>query len=319
MVTYFKNSKQYLIVDENMNWDFSDEKRIEFRKGFTLKEVKKGFVYNYKFWQKNTENITYFNRQIQLLPSSLYYFSGIEESDPSKMMFKFKDYWKGEFNYNKKKYTVAINGVNPYLDILIKPKNLPFSNTNLEYNINLKYQLNDTIRLSDSLFVLTNMDPNTTQLSFRKIKNTYGFKSNKIGTRIYDFNLKALEGREFKFSDYTTKEYTLIDFWGTWCIPCKKTTPKLKQMSKKYVQILNIIGVAYDKDIEEVKKYVLENKIDWVNSFSTRGKKDGLIKDLKINKYPTFILLNQSLEIIYKGAGEQSLEEIEKIIANKSI
>jgi thiol-disulfide isomerase/thioredoxin len=312
LVSYFKNNKQYLIIDKNQNWDFSDDKVLKLNITSKNKDFKE--TLNYKFWQKIDSSVIFYNRKIELIPNSLY--NKNKRNDNSKISFKLKDYWKGSFKFNKETFNIVVNGVFPYLDILIKPEFIKYSETNYQYNTNLKYNLKDTISLNDSLFILNTINPQTTRLTLKKIKSNKNYRSNKIGSKIFDFTLKDLNNQSFDITDFTTKEFTLIDFWGTWCKPCKKTTPKLKIMNQKYASSLNIIGVAYDKNLAEVKKYITKNNIKWINSFTPRGVRTGIIKDLKINLYPTFILLNKNNIIIYKGAGEESLAEIEEIIRN---
>ncbi len=313
IVVYFKNKKKYLIIDVNSNWDFSDNITIELNK-----EFKKATTFNYRFWQKIDSTIIYFNREIELIPNSIYdYDTNNNEEDRSEVLFKFKDYWKGSFNYNNQGYDIAVNGVNPYLDIFIKPESFSFSEKKYEYNKNFNYNIKDTISLHDSLFILESITAQTSKLILRKIKNNPQFKSNKIGARLFNFTLKDLNKKKFKVSELGTKKYILLDFWGTWCKPCREIAPKLKSMNEKFSNILNIIGVAYDKEIDEVKKYVNQNNINWRNSFFKRSQKTGIIKDLEIQRFPTFILLDKNNIIIYKGPGEESLKEIEKILEKK--
>ena len=313
---FFKNQKQHIIIDSNNNKDFSDDTTFEFNKDFSEKKTNQLPKHDYKFWQKTDSVITYYNRKIVLIPNSVYYHKRNSRIDQSKLSFRFDDYWEGSFKYKNEGFDVAVNGVYPYLDILIKPKSFHFSENDFNYNQNFNYKIKDTIMLSDSLFVIDNINPNSTKLSLKRVRNSKQFISNKIGNKLYDFTLKNLSGNEFSILDNNLKDHTLIEFWGTWCLPCKKTTPKLKMINKKYSKSLNIIGIAFDKNINEVKKHIAKNNINWVNSFSSMDKKEGIIKALKITKYPTFILLDKNNTIIHKGSGEQSLSEIEKIIKN---
>lgn len=310
LVTYFKKNYQYIIVDKNQNWDFSDDKILKVGYDTKIENLKETLYY--KFWQKIDSEFIYFNRFIELIPTSLHLKN--KQNNISEISFRFKDYWASSFKINNETFDVAINGVYPYLDILIKPRFIDFSTSNYQYNLNLKYALKDTISLKDSLYILDKINPQTNKITLKKIKSVKHFIPSKIGSRFYDFKLKDLKNKNFYISNFTTKKYTLIDFWGTWCGPCKQTTPKLKYMNQKYSNKLNIIGIAYDKDIDEVNKYISTNNIKWINSFSKKSEKTSIIDDLKINQYPTFILLDEYMRIIYRGPGNESLIEIEKII-----
>jgi thiol-disulfide isomerase/thioredoxin len=78
-----------------------------------------------------------------------------------------------------------------------------------------------------------------------------------------DFSLKTLDGREVKLSDYRGKA-VLVNFWATWCGPCKIEMPWLVEFEKKYqAQGFEIIGVAMD-----------DSSDDTISSF---------IKDMNVN------------------------------------
>ena len=72
------------------------------------------------------------------------------------------------------------------------------------------------------------------------------------------------------------KDYVLLDFWGTWCLPCRELTPELKRISKDYVSNTNIVGIAYDKNIESVIKYTREQNINWANAFQKNNKRNDI-------------------------------------------
>lgn len=74
----------------------------------------------------------------------------------------------------------------------------------------------------------------------------------------------------FEFTDitktkYKSKEFSgkviLIDCWATWCTPCRKGMPELSEMKKKYHDKLMILGIAFDKSLETVKKYLQDDDV----------------------------------------------------------
>jgi peroxiredoxin len=79
-----------------------------------------------------------------------------------------------------------------------------------------------------------------------------------------DFELKSVDGRAAKLSDYRGK-IVLLNFWATWCAPCRVEMPTLMALYDKYhAQGLEIIGVSMDDGGQErVEKYVNEMKINY--------------------------------------------------------
>lgn len=62
-----------------------------------------------------------------------------------------------------------------------------------------------------------------------------------------EFSLKSVEGKTVKFSDYKNK-IVLIDFWATWCPPCRKGIPDLIELQKEFKNDLVVLGISVDTD-----------------------------------------------------------------------
>ena len=110
------------------------------------------------------------------------------------------------------------------------------------------------------------------------------------------------------------RKYSLREFWGTWCGPCKKMTPVLKETFKANTSKLNIIGIAVDKNEDLVKKYIIENGMTWTNIFlDIKNINKGILEELKIQAYPTFILIDNEGKILYRGSTD-SFDEMVQLI-----
>jgi len=328
VLSIFKGNKQIIITDANNNRDFGDEKVFEFDKSFrTFKNNKPDvndeltkidtlptITISQQFEHPN--EIINLKRKVQIFPFSNYVYTQLLKNDSVKdlaLMVRLKDYWEGEINYNSKIYNVGLQGINKdRTTIMIKPTLYDYSGNDYNFNKNFKYSINDTIQLAKHYFKIDSVSNDFSQLFLNKVILKKDYYGHKIGANIKDLKLQDLDGNTFKLMD-DSKEFTLLDFWGTWCVPCKELTPELKRISHNYSEKLNIIGVASDKNAEIVKDYVSENNIQWRQSFSNRKKKSKIIKELKITSYPTFILIGKTGKVIYRG-GSNSLSEIERLI-----
>ena len=103
------------------------------------------------------------------------------------------------------------------------------------------------------------------------------------------------------------KKITLIDFWGSWCKPCIANIPKLKSLYKRFRnKNFQIVSVAYDdkKDILKLRQIVKKKGITWTNIFQNIEDQtiSSLIKKFKVINFPTFILVDEKGNIIFRSS-----------------
>jgi thiol-disulfide isomerase/thioredoxin len=115
-------------------------------------------------------------------------------------------------------------------------------------------------------------------------------------------------------------KYIFLDFWGTWCAPCIELTDSIKKIYFSFIASnpsqIQLISVGYDRKESLLKNYIQEKNIKWPNIFQSMEDSNyqSIIKHFNIAAYPTFILMNNSGEIIERGIGETGLIKIEKFL-----
>lgn len=78
-----------------------------------------------------------------------------------------------------------------------------------------------------------------------------------------DFQLKTLQGKTINLGDYRGKA-VLLNFWATWCVPCKAEMPSLVDFQKRYgPKGLVVLGIAMDSSIDPVKEFTEKLKINF--------------------------------------------------------
>ena len=127
-----------------------------------------------------------------------------------------------------------------------------------------------------------------------------------------DFTLHDIAGNEVSLKAYRGK-VVLLEFWATWCPPCRISVPELKQLHKNMEgEDFIILAIAIDDTIRKVKRFVEENGIEYTVLMDNKG-----IDDLyRVHTIPTTILLDKEGKVAHtqRGYAPGMFEEIEKDI-----
>ncbi len=127
-------------------------------------------------------------------------------------------------------------------------------------------------------------------------------KKTKVPKVVPDFSLTSLESKLLT-RDSLKGKVVVLDFWATWCAPCRAAIPHLVTLYETYKdQGLEVIGVNLDKgDRSEVVDFVKRNHIPYPIAL---GANNPITKDLgNISSLPTIILLNKQSSIVLKIVG----------------
>lgn len=116
-----------------------------------------------------------------------------------------------------------------------------------------------------------------------------------------NFTLPTAEGQKLRLADYRGR-VVVLDFFATWCRPCKAEMPKLKRMHAEYAsQGLSVIGYSVDqKGVKAVLPYVRNEKINFPVVLGTPGQARQLAG---VSKLPTTVVLDPQGRIIARFEG----------------
>ena len=104
-------------------------------------------------------------------------------------------------------------------------------------------------------------------------------------------------------------KYTFIDFWASWCAPCRKQARHLVPLYAGYRRKgFEVIGVSVDTDATAWKKAIKDDKYEWVNLSDLKGFESPVIKQFGITEIPRNILVDEKGNIIAQDLQGEALE-----------
>ena len=122
---------------------------------------------------------------------------------------------------------------------------------------------------------------------------------NTPGKQCIDFEMKGHDGKTIKFSDvYKKHKLVLIDFWASWCGPCRKAIPHVWELYREYPKELQVFSVSLDEKQEEWKKAMAEEKMEWMQLRCAGEMLRDVAMGYRLSSIPYLVLLNSEGKVM---------------------
>ncbi len=141
----------------------------------------------------------------------------------------------------------------------------------------------------------------------KKINTATGFGKGEVAP---DFVQKTPTGEDLKLSDLRGK-IVLVDFWASWCGPCRRENPHVKKLYEKYNHRgFEVLGVSLDRTKASWERAIKQDGLEWEHVSDLKGWKNEVAKMYSVSSIPHTILLDQEGRIIARKLRSPQLEQL---------
>ena len=183
------------------------------------------------------------------------------------------------------------------------------------YATSIRWKGSENLNLYDSLtkaFESANPDLEITKKLREKVSR---LQQTSVGGIAPDIEMKTQNGKTIRLSS-VQKKYTLIDFWASWCGPCRSESNTLNDLYKKYnAKGFEIYGVSLDDKKNKWLKAIEKDNRIWTNVSSLQGFKTPASYDYAVTALPDNYLIDAKRKIIAKNIhGEKLITLIDSLL-----
>jgi thiol-disulfide isomerase/thioredoxin len=141
--------------------------------------------------------------------------------------------------------------------------------------------------------------------------NAAAIKKQLAGKTAPDLVLKDLHGQSITLSALKGKT-VLLDFWATWCGPCRADGPALEKLYRKYSdRDLVIIGISVDEDRPAVEKFLAEHPHTYPIVLTSEND---MPKPYQVGLFPTYIIIDKDGALATATEGEQGFGDLRSLL-----
>ncbi len=260
-------------------------------------------------------------------PTNAYTITGSAESEKIKEFNKISNVYADRSNKISQEYQDKSQALGKESDSLVKVYMPQFQKVMSDYSVAVLKFVNDNKNSLAAFYAATSLDATKNEQQLityaddikgkfndnaavqRFIKQMETIKPISIGHKAPEFTIGGIDGTPIKLSDYKGK-YVLLDFWASWCVPCRRENPNVvKQYAIYNPKGLNILGISLDQDKSKWQQAVAADKLSWKHGSDLKNFEGATERLYHIEAIPSNFVIDPNGVIIAKNVTGPDLEE----------
>ena len=258
--------------------------------------------------------------------SLAYKLSGAAEADKLEELNKTKNEFLAKQAALEEQFEQTVASQPQNRDAIInqmKPELIKVNDSLINYI--LKFAMDNTSSLS-SFYAINSLNPadyESEMIAYAdKIKNNFNqntavtnflvrmskLKSVQVGQIAPDFTMNTIDSKSVKLSGLRGK-YVMLDFWASWCQPCRLENPNVVKMYHQYKdKNFTILSVSLDKDAVAWKQAVIADGLTWTHASELQDFESPTVRMYQVEAIPASFILDPSGKIIAKNLRGEDLD-----------
>jgi peroxiredoxin len=259
-----------------------------------------------------------------------YQVTGSDESDKIKAFNKISNFYADQSTKISNEYQDKVQALGKESDSLVNIYKPQFQKIMGSYNAAVLKFVNENKTSLAGFYAASSLDAiaNEQQLIAYADAIKDNFKDNpavqkfisqmenikpvSIGHQAPDFTVADVDGKPIKLSDYKGK-YVMLDFWASWCAPCRAENPNVvKQYAIYKPKGLNILGISLDQDKGKWTEAIAHDKLVWQHGSDLKNFEGPTEKLYHVEAIPSNFIIDPQGNIVAKNVTGTDLEEFLK-------
>ena len=256
-----------------------------------------------------------------------YQVTGSQESSKIQEFNKISNFYSAKSTKISDEYQARVQAVGKESDSLVSIYMPQFQKVMGDYSTAVLKFINDNKSSLAAFYAATSLDPAKYEQQLiayadaingnfkgnlaveRFVKQMEYIKPVSVGHAAPDFTLAGIDGTPIKLADYKGK-YVMLDFWASWCAPCRHENPNVvKQYALYNPKGLNILGISLDQDKAKWQQAITADNLSWKHGSDLKSFEGPTERLFHVEAIPSNFIINPDGVIIAKNITGTDLEE----------